>query len=48
MNEEEYDEYLLTLEQRQSLDGMVERRMDNAGETREEAAKHIADYLIEV
>ena len=34
----------LTQEQKQAADNMVERRMINTGETRKEAAQHIANY----
>jgi hypothetical protein len=35
----------LSAEQKLALDEMVERRMRNTGESREDAAAHIAKYL---
>lgn len=35
----------LTAEQKKAVDQMVNDRMSNTGETREQASKHIAKYL---
>ena len=37
----------LTEEQITAIEEMIDRRMDNTGESREQACKHIADWLRE-
>tara|TARA_R110002012_G_scaffold222330_2_gene394167 strand:- start:536 stop:724 length:189 start_codon:yes stop_codon:yes gene_type:complete len=37
----------LTKEQTDAIEGMIKRRMDNAGETRAEASDFIVNYLQE-
>jgi len=36
----------LTANQKKALDEMLERRMENTGETREQAVEHITKFLL--